>query len=94
MIIDALRTSKKTLDAHLQIWRSEIGYGAPVINASEPTGMRRARASPPRQYRDDPLLPVQDGRANRQAAIVGPSPVPGKVFPSDRKSRNQYFDRV
>jgi len=39
VIIGALRTSKKTLDAHLQIGRSEIGYGAPIINASEPTGM-------------------------------------------------------
>src|SRR3954471_5135146 len=47
---------KKTLDAHLLIWSSEIVYGTPINNAIEPTGTRRARASPPPQYRDDPLL--------------------------------------
>jgi hypothetical protein len=39
-----VRTSKKTLDAHLQICRSEIGYGTPIINDSEPTSMRRVHA--------------------------------------------------
>jgi hypothetical protein len=54
-----------TLDAHLQIWRSEIGYGTPIISASDPAGIRRARASPPPQYRDDPLLRFLGGRPLR-----------------------------
>jgi hypothetical protein len=76
---------------------------------SEPTGMRRARASPPPQYRDDPLLrfrgdrPVQEPasipncssiRASRPTAIAGPRLFPVEYFPGIRKSRDQYFGRV
>src|ERR1700726_4147114 len=80
------------------------------LTDSEPTGMRRARTSPPPQYRDDPLLrfrgdrPVREPasipncnsiRASRPTAIAGPSLVSGRVFPRDPKeSRSVLRSRV
>src|ERR1700732_135970 len=60
---------------------------------SEPTGMRRARTSPPPQYRDDPLLRVRDDwplwGSSRQQAIPNcssvrasrPAAIVGPLFP-------------
>jgi len=36
---------KEDPGCHLQIWRSEIGYGAPIINASEPTHASSTRVT-------------------------------------------------
>jgi hypothetical protein len=71
--------------------------------------MRRARASAPPQYRDDPLLrfrgdrPVLGARKHPQLQLhkseppdCNPSPhlFPVEYFSGIRKSRDQYFGRV
>src|SRR4030088_428385 len=76
----------------MQIWRSEIGYGA---NRSRT--YRYASSARHRLLRDDPLLRFRDDkpasipncsfiRASRPTAIVGHPPlVSGRVFPRDPK---------
>lgn len=91
----------------MQIWRSET---AMELTDREPAGIRRARTSPPPQYRDDPLLRsgvtglcgnstsapnCSSIRASRPTAIVGPSLASGRVFPRDPKqSRSVLRSRV
>src|ERR1700682_5813267 len=71
------------------------------LTDSEPTGMRRARASPPPQYRDDPLLrfrgdrPVRGARKHAQLQLrkseqpdcnrLAPHLFPVEYFPRDPK---------
>src|SRR5882672_5591062 len=77
------------------------------LTASEPTGMRRARASPPPQYRDDPLLrfrddrPVRGSRKHPQLQLHKSEPPDGSYDgsggPAAKEGRdieNVFLDRI